>query len=149
MKKVYLILLLFIFYTEAFSQTIKITVNNELEFGELVQTQISDIPKTSSDAAKYTIVSDKKRHVYVDLILPSVFKSGTNSVSVTFDQNHSGWSKTNNPATSTSFNPHQQLHVQVTQKDAPFYIWLGGILNSNTNTVPGLYTGTITVKVTY
>lgn len=148
MKKIILILLFFIINAKLFAQPIKINVINELNFGEIVQTEGSDISKTSSSAAKYTVVSDKKRHVYIDLLLPTNFTNGAYTVPVTFDATRTGWSMTNNPATSTSFDPHQQLHVQVTQNNAPIYIWLGGTLNTTSMTEPGPYTGTITVKVT-
>lgn len=149
MKKFYFLTLLFlIFNTNSYSQSIQITVQNELDFEEIVQMESKDVPKTSSKAAKYKIVSDKKRYVYVDLILPTHFTNGSNSVPVTFSSSRCGWSKTDNASTSTSFNPNQRLQVQVTQNNSPFYIWLGGVLNTTSSTVPGDYTGTITVKVT-
>jgi hypothetical protein len=147
-KLLFLILIFFVFNAKLFSQPIEINVINELNFGEIVQTEGKDISKTSSSAAKYTVISDKKRHVYIDLILPTHFTNGGHTVPVTFDATRTGWSKTNNAATSTSFNPHQQLHVQVTQNNAPIYIWLGGVINTTSLTEPGPYTGTITVKVT-
>lgn len=149
MKKFYFLTLLFlIFNANVYSQSIQITVQNELDFEEIVQMGNKDVPKTSSKAAKYKIVSDKKRYVYVDLILPTHFTNGSNTVPVTFSSSRCGWNKTDNASTSTSFNPYQRLQVQVTQNNSPFYIWLGGVLNTTSSTVPGDYTGTITVKVT-
>jgi hypothetical protein len=148
MKKIcFILFLMLLINTGLYSQTIQINVLNELDFGEIVEGDSKEILKTNSNAAKYTVISDKKRHVYIDLLLPSDFISGANTVPVTFDAAHTGWSMTNNPATSTSFNPHQTLHVQVTQKNAPIYIWLGGTLTSSFETESGPYTGDITVKV--
>lgn len=134
--------------TGLYSQTIQINVLNELDFGEIVEGDSKEILITNSSAAKYTVISDKKRHIWIDLLLPSNFTSGANTVPVIFDASHCGWSMTNDPATSTAFDPHQQLHVQITQKSAPVYIWLGGTLNSSFETESGPYTGNITVQVT-
>lgn len=121
---------------------------NDLNFGDVFIGYSNTVTDLSPNAAKFMLYQDSQARMdlLVRFTLPSFLTNGSNSVSVNFN-NYAAWSRTDATTGRVYFNPYSTTIISNVRRNRNHYIWLGGVVTSSTNILPGLYTGTIILTI--
>ncbi len=146
--KFILILFSFVFFTQNLFAQLIITKMNDLNFGDVFIGYSTTVTDLSPNAAKFMLYqgSQARMDLLVSFTLPSFLTNGANSVSVNFS-NYASWSRTDATTGRTYFNPYSTTIINNVRRNRNHYIWLGGVVTSSANILPGLYTGTIILTI--
>lgn len=150
MKKL-LIAIVFLLLTCEFSYSqgnLTITVVRNLNFEDVFGGQSKTVPITDQNCALFQLDVRGNNHVFrVSFTLTSTLVNGSNTIPVTYSSNHAGYRiNNNNPAGSTSFNPHGNFQLNPSNRDV-IYVWIGGETNPQLAAQPGTYTANIVITV--
>jgi hypothetical protein len=149
--KIFLVIFLLItIYPKCFAQQrLFINALNNLSFGQVYIGYSKDLPHSDVNAAKISFYQSfgNRRTLLVNLSLPSNLVNGSNTIPLTFDLNHTAYSKTDQLSGRTLFNPYSTLNISNVNKNTPYYVWIGAILGAKSDIPSGTYTGTIIVTV--
>lgn len=143
----FIVLFYFIFSRTIFAQLI-IQKINDLNFGEVFIGYSSTVTDLSPDAAKFMLYqnSQARMDLIVTFTLPASLNNGINSVKIDFN-NYASWARSDVQTGRTYVNPYSPFLINNVRKNRYHYIWLGGTIISNSNILPGIYTGTIILTV--
>jgi hypothetical protein len=124
------------------------TTLNNLTFGQVVTGTSGEILITDPNAAKFYLKNGVPGEYVIKLVLPQYITNGKSNIPVKFDVTHAAWSYNDNPGTSTTFDPHQDLIVNPSNPGTKIYIWIGGAISPGVQVSGGPYTGNITLSIT-
>ncbi|GIW52291.1 MAG: hypothetical protein KatS3mg081_1646 [Gemmatimonadales bacterium] len=127
--------------------------NSELDFGDVVQgVPVTVDPKTSANAGEFEIHGARRAEIQITMALPSVLTRGSFTLPISFGPN-AGCHRNRKPRNACSyFDPATVLIVRIRNANPPnntYFVWIGGTVNPSPSQPGGLYTGTITLSVSY
>lgn len=129
-----------------------ITVNSGLVFGSVLQGVPKTISKyTAGAAAEFYITGTNGKEVSIEFTLPTfVNKAGWN-MPLVFGTTDASVDSRKNPDQSRPLNDNLNPWVAIIDRMGNFglTVWLGGKLIPKANQLPGDYTATIVLTVTY
>jgi spore coat protein U-like protein len=126
-----------------------ISTEQNLDFGRIVQNSTREITANDPLAGRLLITKSANQGITIQVDYPPSLISGPNSLNLTSNSN-SGKYVAGGSSTEVSFNPSGYTSpAGILPSANSLYVYLGGILAPTLATVPGVYTGQITVSVTY
>jgi hypothetical protein len=128
---------------------LSVSTEQSLDFGRIVQNSTREISANDPLAGRVLVTKADNQGVTIQVTYPSNIMNGSNSMSLTSNSN-SGKYVAGGSSTAVYFNPAGYTSPAGILPTAPYlYVYFGGILSPMLSTVPGVYSGSITVMVTY
>ncbi len=126
-----------------------ISTEQNLDFGRIVQNSTREVTANDPLAGRLLITKSANQGITIQVNYPPSINSGPNSLNLTSNSN-SGKYVAAGSSTEVNFNPSGYTSPAGILPAATYlYVYLGGILAPTLSTVPGAYSGQITVSVTY
>jgi hypothetical protein len=126
----------------------QVTTLRNLAFGTITSGTTTSVDKTSVSAAQWTFSGRFPTGGTFELTLPTTLTGPGPAISITFGTSDGLRNTTNNPATGTTFNPHNVQTIPISLLETTVYVWLGGSVSPPLNQTPGTYNGTVVLTVT-
>jgi hypothetical protein len=126
----------------------QVTTLRNLVFGTITSGTTTSVNKTSVNAAQWSFSGTFLGGGSFQLTLPTTLTGPGTDIPITFGTSDGLRNTTNNPATGTSFNPHNSQTVPIALFGTTVYVWLGASVTPPLNQTPGNYSGTVVLTVT-
>jgi hypothetical protein len=119
----------------------------DLDFGTVSAGTVATPASLASDAARFAIAGEPSTPVTVTFTLPTVLTFGANTIPISFGGSD-GLEWTAYPTTFITFNPNG-AYLTSLDGSGDLLIGLSGTVSPPLGSITGLYTGTITMTVSY
>jgi hypothetical protein len=109
------------------------------------------VPVSSASSGRWLVTGRRAAEVRLTFALPTQLSSGTHALPIAFGPTSAGHNVRNVPQQATLFDP--AVGTLTTIRDHPqlqeLYVWIGGSVSAALGQAGGLYSGTITLTVSY
>jgi hypothetical protein len=121
-----------------------------LDFQQVLPGADYDVDIVSSQSGRWRVVGTPAAEVQLTFLLPSFLFVDSYSLPIAFGPNQAGHRVINDPGGATRFDPN----IGGIGKLRAFFggvlfVWLGGTVSPTLSQQPGLYTGSVTLVVSY
>jgi hypothetical protein len=123
-----------------------VTMRN-LAFGTILSGTTNSVSKTSASSAQWRFTGTFALGGTFVLTLPTSLAGPGTAIPITFSATDGQRSTSNNPATGSSFNPHNSQTVSILF-NGTVYIWLGASVSPPLNQQAGSYSATVVLTTT-
>jgi hypothetical protein len=128
---------------------LSVSTEQSLDFGRIVQNSTREISADDPLAGRVLITKADNQGITIQVTYPPSITNGSNNLSMTSNTN-SGKYVAAGSSTPVYFNPSGYTSPAGILPTVPYlYVYFGGILSPTTSTAPGIYSGSITVSVSY
>lgn len=140
---------------EATISTTALSIGNmrDLVFGNVVAgVPVTINPRTSANAGQFEIHGLRNAELQANLTLPTQLTTGFWTMPITFNATAACWRRQTGQGGCTQFNPTVNLVERVRNNNAPnntLFLWIGGTVSPAVGQHTGVYSGNITLTVTY
>lgn len=123
----------------------------DLAFGDVFTGTSVTVAVTSASSGRWLVIGERNAEVRLAFDLPSELTSGPYTLPIAFGAGAAGYHDRNVPQQATLFDPTVGAFARV--RDHPqfqeLYVWIGGAVTAALDQPGGLYSGTITLTVSY
>ena len=123
----------------------------DLAFGDVFTGTNVTVPVTSASSGRWLVTGQRDAEVRLVFDLPAELVSGPYTLPISFGPGSAGYHDRNVPQQATLFDPTAGAFARL--RDHPqfqeLYIWIGGAVAAALDQPGGLYSGTITLTVSY
>jgi spore coat protein U-like protein len=128
---------------------LSVSTEQSLDFGRIVQNSTREISADDPLAGRILITKADNQGITIQVTYPSGLMNGSNSLSMMSNANSAKYLATGS-STSVYFNPSGYTSPAGILPTTPYlFVYFGGILSPTSATVPGIYSGSIIVSVSY
>jgi hypothetical protein len=124
----------------------------ELDFGNVTQGVPATVDPRSASAGKFEIHGTRNAEIRITALLPSFLTRGPFTLPITFGNNSGCHRDRDQQNQCAYYNPANPLIVRIRNQNPPnntYFVWIGGTVSPSPSQPGGLYTGTITLSVSY
>jgi hypothetical protein len=126
-----------------------VTRERDLDFGDVVRGVPATIPVNNAASGRFLIRGTRGAEVSLDFLLPTVLTVGSNTLPIGFSPTAAGHYTLPQPQNAVLFDPHLTRITRLRASNGFLYLWLGGTVSPAVTQAPGVYTGSITMVVSY
>lgn len=123
----------------------------DLAFGDVFTGTSVTVPVTSASSGRWLVTGQRNAEVRIVFDLPAELVSGLYALPISFGPASAGYHDRNVPQQATLFDPTAGAFARL--RDHPqfqeLYVWIGGAVAAALDQPGGLYSGTITLTVSY
>lgn len=129
---------------------ITVTPQINLDFGNVFPGVAKTVPRTAATAGRWRASGFGGAQVTLSFTLPTNLTSGANTLPISFGAGTAGRNTVLDAATATAFDPAAGATANLAAAPASeLFVWIGGTVTPTVAQPAGLYTGTITLTVSY
>ena len=123
----------------------------DLDFGNVIRGVPATIVLRDGNAGRFRITGSPGADVSLNFLLPVLLASGPNTMPISFGPSSAGHYPFNVPRFATLFDPRVPATAQLRNQGPTGYlfVWLGGTVSPTALQAPGVYTGNVTLVVSY
>lgn len=133
------------------AEPVVVQEQRDLAFGDVFTGTSVTVPVNSASSGRWLVTGQRNAEVRLAFDLPAQLVSGPYTLPITFDATSAGHKDRNVPQQATLFDPAAGAFARI--RDHPqlqeLYVWIGGAVTAAFDQAGGLYSGTITLTVSY
>ena len=128
---------------------LEVTRERDLDFGDVIRGVPATIPVANAASGRFRIRGTRGAEVSLDFLLPAFLTVGANTLPISFGPTAAGHYTLPQPQNAVLFDPHVTRITRLRPSNGFLYAWLGGTVSPSLTQPPGVYTGAITLVVSY
>ncbi len=126
-----------------------VTGERALDFGLVTQGSAPAIAVPAAGSGRWQVRGTPSAEVRLSFLLPSLLTVDAHSMPISFGPTSAGRFGVNLPAFATLFDPAAGTTARLRAGLGVLFVWLGGTVTVAPAQPPGLYTGAVTLVVSY
>jgi hypothetical protein len=126
-----------------------ITRERDLDFGDVIRGVPATIAVANAASGRFLIRGTRGAEVSLDFLLPTFLAVGANTLPIAFGPTAAGHYTLPQSQNAVLFDPHVTRITRLRPSNGFLYAWLGGTVSPSLSQPPGVYTGAVTLVVSY
>lgn len=121
----------------------------DLDFGLVTQGSAPTVTVAAAGSGRWRVSGTSRAEVRLAFLLPSLLTVDASSMPISFGSTSAGQLGLNLPTFATLFDPAAGATARLRAGLGVLFVWLGGTVTVAPAQPPGLYTGAVTLVVSY
>ncbi len=126
-----------------------ITRERDLDFGDVIRGVPATIAVANAASARFLVRGTRGAEISLDFLLPIFLTVGPYTLPIGFGPTSAGHSTLPQSRNAVLFDPRLTHITRLRPSNGRLYTWLGGTVSPSLTQAPGVYTGAVTLVVSY
>jgi hypothetical protein len=128
---------------------LEVTRERDLDFGDVLRGVPATVVVTDATSGRFRIRGTRGAEVSLTFLLPTLLAVGPYTMPISFGPTAAGHYVLQQAQNAVLFDPNAVRITRLRASNGLLYVWLGGTVSPSLTQAPGVYSGNVTLVITY